>query len=91
MAELKIGLLYISLHNQLAKKFGVNSHITKKDLFTKLGKHYMIPKPLRPLIIKEMINKNLLERIDRDNLKILCCDFDLEKDSNKLYNHFGIS
>ena len=90
MKNLKVGLLYLGLHNQLAKKYGVNHIITRKEFFCKLGKHYIIPRCVRPLIIKEMSEKHLIERVDRDNIKILKCDIDLEKDGNKLFQIAGI-
>ncbi|HJX50860.1 MAG TPA: hypothetical protein VJ438_05365 [Candidatus Nanoarchaeia archaeon] len=90
MERIKIGLLYLGLHNQLIKKFGINHIITRKDLFCKLGKHYILPKNLRPIVIKEMAEKGLIERVDRDNLKILPCDIDLEKDCSKLSKLAGL-
>ena len=90
MEQLKIGLLYLGLHNQLVKKFGVNKMLTRKEFFCKLGKHYIIPKNLRYLIILEMVEKKLVERIDRDTLKVLECEIDLEKDANKLFHLAGL-
>jgi len=83
--KLKIGLLYLGLHNQLVKKYGVNSIITRKEFFCKLGKHYMIPKDLRHYIVSEMTDKKLIEVVNRDNIKILPCEIDIEKEPQKLY------
>ena len=83
--KLKIGLLYLGLHNQLVKKYGVNSTITRKEFFCKLGKHYMIPKDLRHYIVSEMTDKKLIEVVNRDNIKILPCEIDIEKEPQKLY------
>ena len=85
MAKLKIGLLYLGLHNQLTKKHGEGAVITRKEFFTKLGKHYMIPKDLRHYIIKEMVKVNLIEVPNRDYIKVLTSDINIEKDQNKLY------
>ncbi len=82
----KVGLLYLGLHNQLVKKYGVNSVITRKELFTKLGKHYMIPKDLRYHIIREMVKMNLMEIVNRDLIKVLKSDINIEEDKDKLYN-----
>lgn len=84
--KLKIGLLYLGLHNQLVKKYGEEAVITRKELFTKLGKHYMIPKDLRHYIIKEMVKINLMEIVNRDFVKVLRSDINIETDKNKLYN-----
>lgn len=90
MEELKIGILYLGLHNQLLKKFGTGGIIKRKEFFCKLGKHGQIPKQIRYLVIKEMEEKKLLELINRDEIKILNIDFDIDKDANKLYELAGI-
>ncbi|MFP4457178.1 MAG: hypothetical protein ACLFPS_05905 [Clostridia bacterium] len=88
--KLNIGLLYLSLHNQLVKKYGTNGIVSRKEFFCKLGKHGQIPKNLRPIVIKEMTEKELIKRIDRDNIQILECEVDLDKDANKLYKIAGL-
>ena len=88
--ELKIGLLYLGLYNQLYKKYGANKVITRKEFFCKLGKHYMIPKNLRPLVIKEMEKMVLIELVDRDNIKILTCKINIEEDHHKIFKMAGI-
>lgn len=85
MKNLSVGLLYLGLHNQLVKKFGVNTLITRKEFFEKIGRHFLLPKNLRPLIIIEMTEKKLMKRVDRDNLKILNGTFDLENDASEIY------
>jgi hypothetical protein len=82
----KIGLLYLGLHNQLKKKYGVNSIISRKEFFCKLGKHYQLPTSLRHWVINEMEKVNLIEKINRDSIKILPCKVDIEKleDQNKI-------
>lgn len=88
--KLKIGILYLGLHNQLTKKYGVNQIITRKELFCKLGKHYILPKDLRHYVIKEMSEKKLIEIVNRDNIKILPCDIDIEKDQHKLFQMINL-
>jgi uncharacterized protein YbcI len=82
---LNIGLLYLSLHNQLRKTVGINRIITRKDFFTILGKHFLIPKNIRTCIVQEMVLMNLIEKIDRDTIKVLHSDLDIETDANKFY------
>lgn len=89
MKNLNIGILYLGLHNQLVKKYGSNKIIERRILITKLGKHYILPKGIRPLIIKEMVSKNLLEVIDRDKLKILPFNIDIETQANELFKMFS--
>ena len=89
MGNLKIGLLYISLHNQLVKRVGINKTLNRKDFFCIIGKHFLIPKNLRPIIIKEMENRELIKQ-DNDNITVLNYDLDLEKDANKFYQMAGL-
>jgi len=84
--ELSIGLLYLGLHNQLIKKYGEGIVITRKEFFEKIGRHYMLPKNLRPIIIKEMERANLVKQVSRDKLEIIKQKIDIEKDSNKIYS-----
>ena len=90
MEGLEVGLLYLGLHNQLIKKFGVNHLMSRKEFFEKIGRHFLLPKTLRPIIIIEMVEKKLIEKIDRDNIKILECKIDIEKDVSKLYKIAGL-
>lgn len=90
MNNLKIGLLYLSLHNQLKKKYGINTVISKKDFYIKIGKHGQIPKRLGVIVIKEMQEKNLIEIISRDTIRILSCDIDIENNVGELYRLAGI-
>lgn len=81
---IKIGLLYLGLHNQLVKKYGVNTIITRKEFIIKVGRHYMIPKDMRHWIIKEMEDAKLIEKINRDSIKILGTKINIENDHHKL-------
>lgn len=84
MEELKVGLLYLALHNQLTKKYGVGGVITRKDFFAKVGRHHQIPKPLRHVVIKEMYEKKLIDVESRDIIRIKGCKLDLNRDAHKL-------
>ena len=88
--KLKIGLLYLGLHNQLKKKYGENSVIARKELFCKLGKHSQLPKGLRHYIINEMCKKGLLEVINRDEVKLLPFEIEIEKEPNKIYSFLDL-
>lgn len=88
--ELEVGLLYLGLHSQFIKKFGANQIITRKKFFEKIGRFNHLKKDLRIIVLKEMEEKKLIERVDRDNIKILKLEIDLEKDKNKLYQIAGI-
>lgn len=88
--KLKIGLLYLGLHNQLVKKYGEGRTITRKEFYEKIGRHYMLPKNLRPLIIKEMELGKLLKQVGRDKLQLSPREIDIEKESNKIYCILGM-
>ena len=83
--SLPIQILYLALHNQLKKKFGINRVISMKEFFCKLGKHSQVPKQSRFLVLKEMEEMNLIEKKSRDSILILDCKWDLERDVNKFY------
>jgi len=88
--KIPIGLLYLSLHNLLKRKHGVNNIITRKEFFCELGKHYLVPKNLRPIIIKEMEEIKLIKQQPLGNILILKCEWDLEKDVQEFYQRFNI-
>jgi hypothetical protein len=90
METISIGILYLGLHNQLEKKFGVGGIIKRKDFFCKIGKHSQIPYNIRYLVIKEMEQRGLLKILSRDDIQLLKIDIDLEKDSKKLFKLAGI-
>jgi len=90
MAGLEIGILYLGLHNQFIKKFGVNAIINRKKFYEKIGRFNQLPKDIRPLVMKEMEEMKLIERVNRDQIKILKCDINVEEDANKLYKLAGI-
>jgi len=87
---MKVGLLYLSLHNQLIKKIGVNRIITRKDFFAIIGRHYLIPKNLRDAAIKEMQIMGLIEKIDGSNYIVLPCDLCIEEDASKFYKALNL-
>ncbi len=90
MKELKIGILYLGLHNQLIKKFGAGSEITRKEFDCKIGKHGQIPKKLKPIVLREMELKGLIKKVNRDIIKLLPLEIDLENDCYKLFQLVGL-
>lgn len=89
MKEIKEGILYIALHNQLLNAYG-ESIIHRKELMARLGRGYQIPRAMKCLVIKELIEKNMIQKINRDEYEILKVVIDLEKDEKKLYKLAGI-
>jgi len=88
--KLPIKILYLALHNQLKKKFGIDRTTPLKEFYCKLGKHSQVPKIARFLVIKEMEEMGLIKQKSRDNFLVLECEWDLERDANKFYQWVGI-
>jgi len=84
------GILYLCLHNLLTRRYGIGIEITRKEFFCELGKHFLVPKKLRPIIIKEMEERELLKKEKDGKIVILNCNIDLENDANMFYEKFGI-
>ena len=82
--RLNARILYLGLHNQLIKVYGNNSIINRKEFFKRFGMHLYIPKQLRHIALKEMELMGLIEKINRDNLKIIRLDLNLEEDCHKI-------
>ena len=83
--KLKIGLLYLSFHNSLKKIYGVNRVITKRDIMIKLGRQFLVPKPVRALAVKELEQMGLLKEESKNEFRILDCDLNIEEDINKFF------
>jgi hypothetical protein len=86
--KLKIGLLYLAFHNVLLKKFKANSIVKRKEITREIGIHAHCTFGIRDYIIQEMVTKGLLEKVNRDELKILPYEIDIETEHNKLYKMF---
>jgi spore coat polysaccharide biosynthesis predicted glycosyltransferase SpsG len=84
MESLNIGILYLSLHNLLKRKVGVNRYTTKKEINAILGRHFLVPKNLRIAVIKELKNMNLIQE-DKNEVMIIDCKLDVTEDANKLF------
>lgn len=84
------GLLYLTLHKQLQKNVGMDNVICRKKFYEILGKHFLVPKNLRDVVIKEMEKMKLVKIDSRDAIIVLGCCFDLEEDVNKFYRVAGI-
>jgi hypothetical protein len=87
---LDIKILYLAFHNSLKKVHG-NIPIKRKDIFSKLGRQFLIPKPLRCASLREFENMGLLEPIDRDNVRLKNFDIDIENEPDKLIKMIGLT
>jgi len=90
MENLNVGLLYISLYNQLVKRVGVGRTLTHKEFFCMIGKHFLVPKNLRPVVVKEMEDRKLVKQELNGEITVLDNDFDLENNANKFYKRVGL-
>jgi len=78
-------ILYLSFHNSLKRKFGTNRLIQKKELLTKLGRQFLVPKRLREQAIKELISLGLFKEEDNKYIKILDGNFNIDDNEDKFY------
>lgn len=81
------GILYLCMHKRIHEKFGKHGEVRKEILFRLFGEVYHVPKNLRPLVLKEMIEKKMLRPNGNNNshLLILPLYADPEVEYNKLY------
>lgn len=83
-------ILYLSFHNSIKKIYGINRIVTRKELMSKLGRQFLVPKPLRILAIKELEEMGLLKKESKNEFKILDCDLNIEEDANKFLRRMNI-
>ena len=86
--EKELDVLYFSLHNHLKKKFG-NKPLSKKEFFALLGRHFLIPKPLRIVVLKEMEQRKLVEMIDKQNLVVSNIVINVGNSASEFYKKMG--
>jgi len=83
-----VDVLYFSLHNHLRKKFG-QKPIPNKEFFALLGRHFLIPKPLRIIVLKEMEQRKLVEVIDKQTITIISSNLTVEEATGEFYKKMG--
>lgn len=88
--KLDIKLFYLSFHNQLKTKYGVNKVIKRRTIYCDLGKHFLIPKNLKEVALKELEEMKLIKRKNRDDIIILEYKLDIERDAKKFYEKLGL-
>lgn len=85
MVKISNKILYLSFHNSLKKVYGVGRIITRKELHTKLGRQYLVPKNLRLVACKELEKMGLIKNVRKNEFEILDSEVNLEEDVNKFY------
>jgi len=90
MEKISNKILYLSFHNSLKKKFGVNKLISKEEIRIKLGRQFLVPKNLRNNAVKELEKMGLIKKQDKNSFLILEGEFDLENNPNKFYKEIGM-
>jgi len=88
--KLDIGLLYLSFHNSLKKVYGKNRVVNKKELMAKLGRQFLVPKQLRVLAIKELVNMGLLKEESKNEFKIVNCELNIEEDAGEFFKRMNL-
>jgi len=84
----RLDVLYFSLHLHLKKKFGFKP-ISKKDFYALLGRHFLIPKNLRICVLEEMKEMNLIEMIDKQNLRVSGTVINVDNAAKEFYQKMG--
>jgi len=84
----ELDVLYFGLYHHIKKKFGYKP-ISKKDFFALLGRHFLIPKSLRICVLKEMQNMELVEMIDKQNLRIADTVISVQESIGEYYRKMG--
>jgi hypothetical protein len=84
METLSVGILYLSFHNLLKRKIGLNRYTNRKEINAMLGRHFLVPKNLRIAVIKELKNMNLIKE-DTSGILIIDYKLDVSQDANKLF------
>jgi len=91
--EKEKGILYLVIHKKMEERVNMSRIYPKKDFFRMLGETFHVPKNMRIVVMKEMINKNLIEDLGtrrNNNLKVLKTDICINKDVSKICQHVGM-
>jgi|TARA_R100000750_G_C2306861_1_gene80954 hypothetical protein len=91
--ELEIGILYLCIHNKLCERTNFSRIYPKKEFFRMLGETFHVPKKMRVIVLKEMVNKKLIKDLGNrrnNNIMVEKIEFDLEKDASKFYEWLGL-
>ena len=84
----RLDVLYFSLHLHLKKKFGFKP-ISKKEFYALLGRHFLIPKNLRVVVLEEMKERDLVEMIDKQNLRVSGTIINVDNAAKEFYQKMG--
>ena len=92
--ELKIGILYLCIHSKLCERVSFSRIYSKKDFYKLLGETFHVPKKMRIMVLKEMVNKGLIKDLGNrrnSNIQVETIEIDLERDSHKFYQWLGLN
>lgn len=89
MNKINKGILYISLHNQLVKKYGENRLVKENLIYEKFGRHFQIPKGLRRITLIEIENLGLV-KCEGKFVRILPCKINIEEEPRKVFDMVGL-
>jgi hypothetical protein len=80
-------IFYLYIFKKIRDRKGDN-YISKKEIISHMHE-WRIPKKIRRLMLKELEILGLTEKVDKNTLKMLDCEFK-EEDLNKYYEELGI-
>ena len=70
------------------QKVGVGGEMKKKEFHALIGRAYHVPKPLKPAVLKELVNMKLVSN-EGEVIIVNEPQIDLENTS-KVYEHVGL-
>ena len=82
-------VFHLCLYNKLKSHVGIDMMIRRTEFSYIVGKIYRIPNNFKYPLLKEMEIVQLLERVDKDWLKLLPSKLTME-DTSKIYRRLGM-
>jgi len=81
-------ILYCCIHKRLIQKVDGDNIMSKQEFKKLLGQIYGIPQSLKVIVLKEMVNLNMVEDLGTgrsNNIRILPLQFDPEENLSIIY------
>ena len=93
MKDDDLRIFYLCVHKKLNERVDLGRIMHRKDFYDILGRIYHLPKKLWPVVVKEMIDMNMIEDLGNrknNNIYVLPIIKDPEEKANELYQKWGI-
>jgi len=93
MGNKRYGVVYLCIHQKLGERVNPSRIMSKKYFERILGETFHIPKPMRIVVLKEMVNQGLIKDMGNTrnhNIRILQPKKDLEEAKSEIYQSVGL-